>query len=309
MSASTGLPVVDCAALDTDPTDPALVAAVADACARVGGFVATGCAPATTAQAFTQARRFFTLPEHRRRAVADDRNNRGWTAYRSETSSGARPTSRRRSRWDATWDPTTRWCSCGTPLHGPNQWPDLPGFRPVVERLFDEVLELCRKVSVPLALGLGLDAAALRAQLDEPYASMRLHRYPAVDPEHVGPDEEFGHAPHTDFGALGIVLQEDDGGLQAEWAYRWADVPGGGDRVTVLVGDLLAWWSGGHYRALRHQVPVPRHSDRYSVAAFVNPGFNRTLHPMNDDGAPGERCGNFILNAARARRAAVGAND
>lgn len=304
-SAPTSLvPIIDCSALADDPADPALTEQVAAACRDFGGFVATGCGLSATAEAFGQSRRFFELPEQQRRAVAADHNNRGWTEHRSETSHGREPDVKEAFQVGRDLGPEHPLVRAGTPLHGPNRWPDLPGFEPGVMGLFEQVQELCRAMSVPLARGLGLPDDALREHLAEPYASMRLHRYRMVQPEVPRTGEEFGHAPHTDFGLLGVVLQESGAGLQAEVDGRWVDVPGGGDMVTVIVGDLLAWWSGGRYRALRHQVPTPPQRDRYSIAAFVNPAFDRPLHPVNDAEREPQRCGEFILNAARGIRPA-----
>ncbi|MGW3472681.1 2-oxoglutarate and iron-dependent oxygenase domain-containing protein [Saccharopolyspora sp. NPDC000995] len=298
------VPIIDCSMLRTDPADPALTEQIEQACRVFGGFVASGCELTATGEAFRQARRFFELPEEARRAVAADHNNRGWTEHRSETSHGREPDVKEAFQVGRDLGSEHPLVRAGVALHGPNRWPELPGFQVGVEALFEQIQGLCLALSVPLARGLGLDSAGLCNHLAEPYTSMRLHRYRTVEPETPRTGEEFGHAPHTDFGLLGIVVQEEGGGLQAEHGGEWVDVPGGGDLITVIVGDLLAWWSGGRYRALRHQVPTPRQRDRYSIAAFMNPAFNRSLHPLNNAEAQPQRCGKFILDAAHGAKTA-----
>ncbi|OSC42259.1 2-oxoglutarate and iron-dependent oxygenase domain-containing protein [Mycobacterium decipiens] len=291
------VPIVDCSALRIDPAEPALTEQVAAACRDFGGFVATGYGLTATGEAFRQARRFFELPVEVRRSVAADRSNHGWIEHRSETSHGREPDLKEVFQIGPDLGPDHPLVRAGTPFHGPNRWPrQLPGFEHAVVALFDQVQELCRDLSVPLARGLTLGSDGLRVHLAEPYTCMRLHRYRVVDPHFARTGEKFGHAPHTDFGLLGIVLQEDGGGLQAEHNGEWIDMPGGGDLITVIVGDLLAWWSGGQYRALRHQVPTPQQRDRYSIGLFVNPAFSRSLHPLNDTDSEPRRCGEFIPN-------------
>ncbi|WP_324192933.1 2OG-Fe(II) oxygenase family protein [Nocardia transvalensis] len=53
--------------------------------------------------------------------------------------------------------------------------------------------------------------------------------------------------PHTDWGVLIILYQDDIGGLQVHQdGHGWRDVPFVPGSFVINIGDMMAFWTGGH---------------------------------------------------------------
>lgn len=90
---------------------------------------------------FEQFRNYFSLPLEEKMRMLADANNRGYTPYQEETlnpslqSIGDTKEGLYFGREVPKGDP-----EAGTPLHGPNQWPDpslVPLFRPIIMQYFE----------------------------------------------------------------------------------------------------------------------------------------------------------------------------
>ena len=135
------LPIIDFTAADDQS-----LARQFDAAFTAIGFCylrGIGVDPAVVEGVFTACRRFHALPRAAKDAIAMNRFHRGYMAPKTsiiETSSVARVTRPNDSESFmlmhevAPDDPRF-----GRPLDGPNQWPDLAGFRAAVAPVFDEV--------------------------------------------------------------------------------------------------------------------------------------------------------------------------
>ena len=68
---------------------------------------------------------------------------------------------------------------------------------------------------------------------------------------------QFGVGPHTDFGVLTVLCQDDVGGLQVQDVNGdWVKAPPIEDTLIVNVGDLLSRWTDGAlqiHTTSRHQ--------------------------------------------------------
>jgi len=101
----------------------------------------------------------------------------------------------------------------GRPLQGPNQWPAwLPEFRPAIEAYRNAVEPVCRKIIKLIAVALELKETALDRYFARPTTFLRLLRYPPHPTEAGG--DQFGSAPHTDYGMITLLAQDSSGGLQ-----------------------------------------------------------------------------------------------
>jgi len=168
----------------------------------------------------------------------------------------------------------------GLPLAGPNQWPNIPGFREKVDIFRTAMYAMARKVVQALSVSLGLP----RDYLDEHFVKgtnfTRLLKYPVV-PEPIEGDV-FGAAPHTDYGFMTFVIQRDVGGLQVKGKDGvWIDIPPKPGHFVLNVGDILEKWSNGIYPATPHRVLPMLEKERYVLVYFFDPFVNTKVSPLS----------------------------
>ncbi len=264
----------------TAPADE-LARALVAACHEDGGVVVTGHGVTAVDELLTLAPWFFALPAEDREAIRVNAAGRGYAPPPAHGKPGFPPD--RKEVFQAAAEQPSDLAGPAARFAGVNQWPPLDGFRDVVERALEQLDRFAFELLGLLATGLGHEPAAFGAGGEHPIVLVRLHHYPA------GPGGGgFGAAPHTDFGALGLIAEWPAvGGFEAcDRSGRWLPVIGPPGALIVIVGELLAWWSGGALRALPHRVPVPGGAARISVGAFVNPDPTAVLRPVTGDGEP-----------------------
>ncbi len=164
----------------------------------------------------------------------------------------------------------------GTPLHGPNQMPDLPGFREAFDAYRTQVIEAAERTQRAMALALGCPPDALLS-LGETFYNLRMIHYPAQDritPE-VG---QLGCGAHTDYGSLTLLTDDGVGGLQVmKRNGEWIDIVVPEDLLVMNLGDLMAIWTNERWVSNPHRVINPPAQDRYSVPLFVTPPYHATI--------------------------------
>ncbi|MCG5239321.1 isopenicillin N synthase family dioxygenase [Azospirillum doebereinerae] len=309
---SSGVPLVDAAALRTGDRTArtALGRRIVAAFEESGGMrvINHGIAPTLADGAFAAARRFFAQPPDRLEALGTNRWGRGFLALRTNRKPGYAPDVREAFDLGLDIPADDPRVLAGKPLHAPNHWPDDPTFRHAVEGYFQAVRDFGAALQDSLALGLGLPEDRFRPLYRTPLSTMRLLHYP--NPDGTPAPGEFAMAPHTDFGAYTFLLQDATGGLEHEGADgAWHALDPIDGSLLVFLGDLMAWWSGGRFKALRHRVVGVPGRARVSIPVFYNPDFDAELAwPTAPDGeAAGTRasmaCGSYILAQARDRAA------
>lgn len=162
-------------------------------------------------------------------------------------------------------------------LDGPNPWlPDVevPGFRATVDEFIDRVSALATEIMGILAVGLGLEQSTFRDVFGErPLSLLKLVSYP---PTPVG---MAGVNSHHDAGFLTLLLQHDEGGLQAlNPDGVWIDVPPTPHAFVVNLGEMLQAMTGNYLVATTHRVISP--AQRYSSAYFHGPDLRTSLAPV-----------------------------
>ncbi len=278
---STSIPVIDLELPDNDVAD-----AIIDAYSRIGfaQIIGHGVNPDTIASAFEASSRFHALPLDDKLAIALDHNHRGYIADgtavdRSSEVVAATAANRSESfmmmREDAI---DSNEVLAKTPLAGPNQWPDLDNFREPVVRCHDAMRDVALRVLGLIDDGLHGHGDLMKS-FGTPTTWFRLLHYPPVSSD--APEDVFGSAPHTDFGALTLVAQDSAGGLQvAHGNSDWIDVEPIDGAFVMNAGSMLHRWSNGRLRATPHRVRNRGSSDRYSCVLFCDPHMLTEVAPL-----------------------------
>ena len=280
------LPIIDLTPLrdDPGPGDSAAARAVAgeldQACRSLGFFtmVGHGIDAATTARVFDQARRFFALPRAAKDAMAIGRSpcHSGYVGFAAETLDRTVGGDQKESL-DIGVDRSAdhREVRAGTPLHGPAQWPDLPGFRDDILAYMNAAMETLHVVMGGLALALDLPRDYFRPLYRDPLCWLRLLHYPPVSSSaQDGP----GCGAHTDYGSVTLLAEDAVGGLQVQARDgRWLDVSTEPGTLVVNLGDMIARWTNDRYVSTPHRVVRPADRDRYSLPFFTAPDFHTVV--------------------------------
>ncbi len=170
--------------------------------------------------------------------------------------------------------------TAGDYLAGPNQWPDLDGFRSAVMEYHDAMCRLGRQMMGVAAEALGADPSRIVEHFASPLASARLLRYPPQPAD--APPGVFGSAPHVDFGCLTFLAQDDTGGLAVGTpSGEWVQVPPLKGAFVVNVGELLHRWSNGEFLATPHRVINNSGRARYSCPFFFDPHESTVIAPLS----------------------------
>lgn len=245
-----------------------------------------GLPDALLAEVFAQADALFALPVEAkaRLAITDNPHNRGWARPGAETLDEGAAEVDTKEAFNAGLDlaPDDPRVLAGEPFRGPNQWPDLPGFREAMLRYYDAALALGVRLHRAFAEDLGLALDHFDAAFVDPLATLRLLRYPPAS----GRAGEIGAGAHTDYGSVTLLATDGEPGLQVRpRGEGWLDVPRVPGALVVNVGDCLARWTNGLYASTPHRV-LPPARERRSVAFFVDPAPDVVIAALPGTGAP-----------------------
>lgn len=170
----------------------------------------------------------------------------------------------------------------GDYLAGPNQWPELAGFRADVMAYKVAMTELAARLVTVVAGAIGAEQDFI-GTFQPPTSWLRLLYYPPGDRsvDRAATGGVYGSAPHTDFGCLTLLAQDDIGGLQVQSVEGdWIDVPRVPGSFVLNVGDMLHRWSNGLLRSTPHRVINVSARARYSCPFFYDPHVNTTIEPL-----------------------------
>lgn len=296
----TTVPVVDVGPLTAFDrgNQPAIeeAAMAIDAACREHGFfyiVGHGVDPTLSARLDELARRFFELPEQVKREIAMERAGkrwRGWFPVGGELTSGV-PDQKEGLYFGAELGDDHPLVRSGTPLHGPNLFPQQPSeLREVVLEYMSEMTRVGQAVLAGMALGLGLQADFFATGLTvDPLVLFRIFRYPADAGE-----GRWGVGEHTDYGLLTILAQDANGGLQVRSGSGWIDADPREGSFVCNLGDMLERLTGGLYRSTAHRVRNRGQGDRLSFPFFLDPCRDAQVERLPiverpDDEAAGQR--------------------
>ena len=283
--ASPTIPIVDIEGL-ADLGSPAARDAASRLCAayEAVGFAyiaGHGVAPDLIERAFAASAEFHAAPLERKQALAINRFHRGYigmatsTIVTSSVATVTRPNlseSLLLMHEVAPDDP-----GFGQPLQGPNQWPDwLPGFRPAIAAYSAALEGVARRLLGAFTLGLGLPAGYFDPMFARPVTFLRLLHYPPHPA--AGGDDQFGAAPHTDYGCMTVLAQHGVEGLAVRnRAGDWVDAPPRPGTFLLNLGDIMPRWSNDRFVSTPHRVVNRSGRERYSIAYFFDPGMDAVI--------------------------------
>jgi isopenicillin N synthase-like dioxygenase len=277
------LPIVDVSDLASpEPVRRRQAAEALGRATRDAGFlyiVGHGVPPALGARLVEQAAAFFALPLERKLALYIGRsaNHRGYVPAGEEVFYGGGVDLK--EAFDLAMDlpaddPAVR---AGTPMLGPNVWPDLPGFKDAVQDYYQAVFALGRRLLRGFALALGLREETFDAHVTRPPSQLRLVHYPYD--AHADAGGGAGIAPHTDYECFTILLPTAPGLEVMNDEGAWVDAPPRHGALLVNVGDLLEIWTNGAFVATSHRVR-PVREERFSFPLFFCCDYHTEVAPL-----------------------------
>jgi isopenicillin N synthase-like dioxygenase len=176
----------------------------------------------------------------------------------------------------------------------PNLWPERPAeLRGLYEAYFRAMGALASDLMAMFALALDLPEHFFADKIDRHISRLRVRNYPApTAPPKPG---QLRAGAHCDYGSLTILRAEDKpGGLQVmNTDGEWRDVPIVPDCFIVNIGELMARWTNGTWRATLHRVVNPPQekaaaSRRLSLVFFHNPNYDAPVAALPGTVRPGE---------------------
>jgi isopenicillin N synthase-like dioxygenase len=272
MSTAT-LPVIDIHDLRRSATHRAI-----DSACREWGFfqvVGHGIDERTLSALRREMRAFFALPLSVKHAIMRTAEN-PWGFYDRELTKQARD-------WKQVYDygpPDGRSIVPQLPR-------DLPGFAPTIERFYAACDALAFELVEVISSNLGMPPGALDRCFRPHHTSfLRLNYYPRC-PAPARPTDlsmaregHLGVNHHTDAGALTLLLQDEQPGLEVFHENRWHLVEPRRDALVVNIGDIVQVWSNDRYAAALHRGLVSADAERFSAPFFFNPAYSTQYAPL-----------------------------
>ncbi|WP_027014773.1 isopenicillin N synthase family dioxygenase [Comamonas composti] len=266
--------------------------AIGQACREHGFFYITGHGvPEELVQRLDAlSHQFFALPEAEKLRWRMELGGRAWRGYfplGGELTSG-RPDWKEGLYLGTELGPEHPLVASGTPVHGANLFPEVPGLRETILAYMAAVTEVGHRVMQGIALSLGLPADYFAARYTaDPLILFRLFNYPSQQvPE--GLDVAWGVGEHTDYGLLTVLRQDEVGGLEVRTPAGWVDAPPVARSFVCNIGDMLDRMTGGLYKSTPHRVKRNTSGrNRLSFPLFFDPHFEARVQRIPDlAGAP-----------------------
>jgi isopenicillin N synthase-like dioxygenase len=271
----SSVPIVDVAPLASKGVEKQRTAAeINAACRQCGFFYVVGHGVDADLQHRLQelAREFFARPTAEKMRIEMKFAGKAWRGYfrvGDELTSG-RPDQKEGLYFGQELSADHPLVQSGTPLHGPNLFPETPAeLRGTVLEYMAELTALGHRLMGGIALGLGLPENYFAEHgMRDPLTLFRIFNYPpSPSPELWGVGE------HTDYGLLTILLQDDVGGLEVKSKSNWIPAPPLPGSFICNLGDMLDRMTRGIYRSTPHRVRNLSGRDRLSFPFFFDPHF------------------------------------
>ncbi|PQE28628.1 gibberellin 20-oxidase protein [Rutstroemia sp. NJR-2017a BBW] len=161
---------------------------------------------------------FFRLPERAKWEICNEPSpnpQRGWSFKGAETTSGLRQ--HKDAPQGILMDEKEHFDA--GPAHDvafPNKWPhrDMPELQQFLEPFHQRCQDLCLAIMEACEVGLRLPAGTLTRRCQPSASELRLNYYPPVSVDRIREGHTRRTWPHTDFGLVTLLWQDDVGGLK-----------------------------------------------------------------------------------------------
>ena len=280
-SSFSRVPVIDIAGLGAgDATrDQAIAQELGKAAREVGFLYVTGhgVPDALLVDLRQAAERLFALPLERKMDVyiGKSKNHRG---YVPEGEEGLATSTRdKKEAFDLAIDlpaDDPDYCA-GNPMLGPNQWPDLPGFREPVQAYYDAAFAVGRRLMRGFAIALGEPPDVFERYVTRPPSQLRLIHYPYA-PDAI---DAMGIGAHTDYDCFTLLHSTVPGLEVLNGDGVWIDAPPIPGAFVVNIGDMLELWTNGTFIATSHRVRKVK-EERYSFPLFFAVDYHTKVAPL-----------------------------
>lgn len=216
---------------------------------------------------------FFSLPLAQKRACERTQDNH-WGFYDRELTKNVQD-------WKQLYDVGPAQGACIP------QWPEKePEFRLATEAFYSACESTALALVGAIARSLGEQPEYLLDGFRDHSSYLRLNYYPLCDdpaPRDTPTGAHRGHlgiSHHSDAGAVTILLQDGQAGLQVEREGRWHDISARRGSILVNIGDVVQVWSNDRFAAPVHRVLASKDTVRYSAPFFLNPSFDASYAPV-----------------------------
>jgi isopenicillin N synthase-like dioxygenase len=177
----------------------------------------------------------------------------------------------------------------GGPLAGSfPQWPQTPGFRACLDGFRAKLHDVAIAIMSAIVKTISPEHIPPHAFTDHS-SFIRLNHYPPCpDPVRdtapfIANDGKLGISHHTDSGAVTVLLQDSQPGLQVYNGNRWQTLIPPAGALIINVGDIVQVWSNDLYRAPVHRVLAHTTKTRLSLPYFLNPAYDYNYAPLETD--------------------------
>ena len=254
-------------------------------------------------QSYSAAKDFFNLPKVVKNNVKINSNHHGYLCFGEAKMEQAKSVDLKESFvWGLDLPDEHPSVTMENPFLGRNQWPvEIPEFKKSVYPFFEAGLQCGLDMMRAFALGMGLPEDSFLKATDEPIARSSIIHYPPQS-EDLG-EEQFGVAPHTDYGCLTLLWQDQVGGLEVQNREgEWVTAHPIDNTLVVNVGDLLMRWTNEGFISTPHRVVNRKGQERYSMVIAWDPNFDTIVDPsvVCQNGAlplyPPLSCGDYVLS-------------
>ena len=287
MTLHTNLPLIDMAGVREGDEAAILRAgeAIRTACSEFGFFyiINHGVPQTVIDTAMAAAKTFFAYPAEVKRQVAVNKRHRGWHALGGALMYEAtKPDFKEFFSMGLELPEDDPCVLAGEALRGPNQWPDfMPELRMALDAFYEEIGLAGADLLKAVAVGLGIEPGFFEPKYGKRLQRTQMVYYPPHPPR--ADTDQFGVAPHTDYGCITLLYQDNSGGLQVRelGSNTWIDATPIEGSLVVNVGDLLARWSNDRFRSTLHRVINTSGHERYSIATFYDPTYGAMVDPCD----------------------------